>query len=143
MENHIFFFQTSWKDGLSKKIVLEYDLSCIIEKNDISFSQKYDLTPRGKMKDDFSQKNYREYIFFECSEKIVFSKRIVLGYDHSCTICKRGIVFLKTWYFFPGWKMREMTFLKKYMETWYFLFNIFYIPPAKKIKYDLILQKYT
>ena len=44
-ENRIFFFQASWKDGLSKKIVLEYDLSCIIGKDDISFSRKYDLTP--------------------------------------------------------------------------------------------------
>ena len=43
-ENHIFFFQTSWKDGLSEKIALEYDLSCIIGKDDISFSRKYDLT---------------------------------------------------------------------------------------------------
>ena len=31
------------KDGLSKKIALEYDLSCIIRKDDVSFSQKYDL----------------------------------------------------------------------------------------------------
>ena len=28
-----------------KKIALEYDLSCIIGKDDISFSRKYDLTP--------------------------------------------------------------------------------------------------
>ena len=44
-ENHIFFFQTFWKDGLSKKIALENDLSCIIGKDDISFFRKYDLTP--------------------------------------------------------------------------------------------------
>ena len=44
-ENHIFFFQTSWKDGLSKKIVLEYDLSCIIGKDYFCFSRKYDLAP--------------------------------------------------------------------------------------------------
>ena len=43
-KNQIFFFQASWKDGLSKKIALEYDLSCIIGKDDISFSRKYDLT---------------------------------------------------------------------------------------------------
>ena len=43
-ENHIFFFRISWKDGPSKKIVPEYDLSCIIRKDDISFSRKYDLT---------------------------------------------------------------------------------------------------
>ena len=33
----------SWKDGLFKQIVLEYDLSCIIGKDDISFSRKHDL----------------------------------------------------------------------------------------------------
>ena len=63
-ENHIFSFQTSRKDGLSKKIALEYDLSCIIGKDDISFSQKYDLTPRRKMKDDLSQKKYTEIWYF-------------------------------------------------------------------------------
>ena len=44
-ENNIFLFQTSWKDGICKKSELEYDLSCIIGKDDISFSRKYDLTP--------------------------------------------------------------------------------------------------
>ena len=107
------------------------------------FPENMILPQEGKWKMIFLKKITREYIFFECSEKMVFSKRIVLGYDLSCTIWKRGIVFLKTWYFFPGWKMREMTFLKKYTETWYFLFTIFHVPPAKKIKYDLILQKYT
>ena len=42
-ENHILFFQMSWKDGLSKKIALEYDLSCIIGRYGISFSRKHDL----------------------------------------------------------------------------------------------------
>ena len=32
-----------WKDFPSKKLALEYDLSCIIWKDGISFSQKYDL----------------------------------------------------------------------------------------------------
>ena len=42
-KNHIFFFQMFRKDGSSKKIALEYDLFCIIKKDDISFSRKYDL----------------------------------------------------------------------------------------------------
>ena len=46
--NNIFFFQTSWKDGFSKKIALEYDLSCIIGKDNISFSRKYDFAPQAK-----------------------------------------------------------------------------------------------
>ena len=44
-ENNIFFFRTPWKDGLSKQIALEHDLSCIIVKDNISFFRKYDLTP--------------------------------------------------------------------------------------------------
>ena len=31
------------KDGLSKKIALEYDLSSIIRKDGTSFSRKYDI----------------------------------------------------------------------------------------------------
>ena len=51
-KNHIFFFQMFRKDDISKIIALEYDLSCIIRKDDISFSQKYDLISldgKGKM----------------------------------------------------------------------------------------------
>ena len=111
MNNHIFFFQTSWKDGLSEKIVLEFDLSCIIGKDDISFSRKYDLTPSRKIKNEKKKKikkNTRKYdIFFKSSEKIVFSKRIAPGHDLSCTTWKGGIFFPKTWYFFPGRKTRE------------------------------------
>ena len=40
-----FLFQDVLKDGLSKKIALEYDPSCIIGKDDISFSRTFDLTP--------------------------------------------------------------------------------------------------
>ena len=43
MKNHNFFFQMFWKDDLSKQIALEYDLSCIIRKDNISFPRKYDI----------------------------------------------------------------------------------------------------
>ena len=93
-ENHIFFFQTSWNDGLSKKIALEYDLSRIIGKDHVSLSRKYDLNLRRKMKDDLFQKNTRKYdIFFRSSEKKVFSKRSAPGHDLSCIIWKDGIFF--------------------------------------------------
>ena len=99
------------------------------------------------MKDDLSQKNTRKYdIFFKCSEKMVFPKRIALGYDLSCTIWKGGIFFPVNVIFFP-WTVnereREMTFLKKYTGTWYFLFNMLHAPYQKEIKDDLIPQKYT
>ena len=60
-----------------------------------------------KMKDDLSQKNTRKYdIFFKCSEKMVFPKRITLGYDLSCTIWKGGIFFPVNVIFFP-WTVNE------------------------------------
>ena len=129
-----FFFQTSWKYGLSKKNALEFDLSCIIGKYDIYFSRKYDLTPRRKMKDDLSQKNTRKYgIFFKCSEKMVFSKRTEPGHDLSCTSWKGGIFFQKTCFFFPCTENeRGMTFPGKYTETWYFLFDMFHTPLRRK-----------
>ena len=37
------FFQTSWKDGLYKKIALEFDLSCFIGKDYIYFSRKWKM----------------------------------------------------------------------------------------------------
>ena len=102
-ENHIFFFQTSWKNGLSKKIALEYDLSRIIGKDHVSLSRKYDLNLRRKMQDDLFQKNTRKYdIFFRSFEKKVFSKRAAPWYDLSCIIWKDGIFFSKTRYFFLG-----------------------------------------
>ena len=42
-----------------KKIALEY-ISCIIRKDDISFSRKYDLILRHKTKDDLSQKKKKK-----------------------------------------------------------------------------------
>ena len=38
-----YFLQMFWKDGLSKKIAVEYDPSCIIRKGGISLSRKYDI----------------------------------------------------------------------------------------------------
>ena len=55
-EVSLYFLQMFPKDSLSKNITLEYDLSCIIGKDSISFSQKYDVFSRRKVKDDLSQK---------------------------------------------------------------------------------------
>ena len=79
-EDHIFFFQMSWKDGLSKKVALKYDLSYIIEKDDISFFPENMILPfRQKVKDDLSQKNTRKYdIFFERSKNMFFSEKVAL-----------------------------------------------------------------
>ena len=115
-ENQIFFSQTSWKDGLSKKIALEYDLSRIIGKDHVFLSRNMILTLGGKWKmiffkkiqgnmifssgppkrRSFQERPRRDMIFFVLSGKIVF-------------------FFPKTRYFFLGRKPAT-TFLKKYME---------------------------
>ena len=119
-ENQILFFQTSWKDGLSKKIVMKYDLSCIIEKNDIYENMILPLD--GKWKMIFVKKNTRKYdIFFKCSEKMVFSKEIItLGYDLYCIIWKDGIFSRKHDISSLEGKW-EASFSKKYMEIWNFM----------------------
>ena len=104
------------------------------------FPKNMILHVRRKMKDDLSQKNTLKYdIFFKRSEKMVFSKRAAQGHDLSCIFWKDSIFFPKTWYFFRGRKVR-LTFLKKYMEIWYFLctragvINVAPRPSVKKIQ---------
>ena len=54
------------------------------------------------------KKNTWKYdIFFKCSEKMVFPKKIALEYDFSYIIWKDGIFFRKMWYFFFGRKMKD------------------------------------
>ena len=49
-KNHISFSQMFWKDDLSKKIGLEYDISCIIRKDDFFLTKiYYSLGGRWKM----------------------------------------------------------------------------------------------
>ena len=56
-----------------QKITLEYDLSCIIRKDGISFSRKCDIFSRWKVKDDISQKIHGNMMFpVYYSVKVVF-----------------------------------------------------------------------
>ena len=74
-KKYIFFFQMFRKDGLSKKIALDYDLSCISGKIFL-FPENMILFFRQKMKDDLSQKNtWKCDIYFKCSKKMVFPKK--------------------------------------------------------------------
>ena len=147
-EKHNFLFQASWKDGLSKKIALEYKLSCIIGKNHASLSQKYDLNLRRKMKDDLFQKNTRKHdIFFRSSEKMVFSKRAAPGHDLSCIIWKDGIFSRKHDIF--SWTESERQSFSK--NIWKYIFCVHarvlqtwrHALLSKKVKDGLIPQKYT
>ena len=61
--NH-FFPQMFWKDGLFKKIALEYDLSCIIRKDDIPFFPKiWPYSSDRKWKKIFLKKIHGNMIF--------------------------------------------------------------------------------
>ena len=101
-----------------KKIALEYDLSCVIEKGD--FSRKYNLTPRRKMKDDISQKIQGNMIFTSNAQKKWSFQKEPLVHDLPCTIWKGGIFSQKHDIFSADGKWDKI-FLKKYMERWYFL----------------------
>ena len=82
-----------------EEIALEYDLPCIIGKDDISFSRKYDLTPWTENKRwSFSKTTPKYDIFCRCSEKMVFSKNYAL--------CNTFLYYQGRWYFFP----EKMTF---------------------------------
>ena len=85
LENMILFFRQKMKDNLSgkstsgcdifckfsgkmvfpKKIAMEYDLSCIIRRDDISSSKNMILFFRRKIKDHISQNNTWKYFFLK------------------------------------------------------------------------------
>ena len=150
------FFQTSWKDGLYKKIALEFDLSCFIGKDYIYyFSRKWKMI--------FLKKKKKKIIFQKKKKKKKKEKNTGIWYliqmfwkddlfkkDWSSKLS--FLYYQERWYFFPEnmvfspWTENEgeRTYLKKYIETWYFLLDIFHtVPEKKKIKDDPILQKYT
>ena len=122
-----------------KKIALEYDLSRIIGKDHVSLSRKYDLNLRRKMKDDLFQKNTRKYhIFFRSSEKKIFSKGAPRQDMIFLVLSGKMVLFSRKHDIFSLGRKPAMTFLKKYMEIWYFLCtrvgvtNLVSCPPAKK-----------
>ena len=74
-KNIFSFSKCSDKIVFLKKIALEYDLSCIIRKDDILFPENLILFFRQKRKDDLPPKNTWKYdSFFKYSEKMVFPK---------------------------------------------------------------------
>ena len=147
-----FFLQTSWKHGLSKKIALEYDLSCIIGKDDISFNRKYDLTPRRKMKDNLSKKKIHENMIFSLNVLKRWSSQKGSSWDMIFFVLSGKVVFFSRKHGIfsrtenereserEREREREKTFLKKYTETWYFLFDMFHARLSKK-KSRMILSR--
>ena len=120
-ENHVFFLKTSWKDCLSKKIVLDIIFLVLSRKMMFIFPENRILHLTRKMKDDlyqnlhgnmifssnflkrwsFQKGPFWDMIFFVLSGKMVFFSR------------KHDI-------FSSGGKW-EVIFFKKYMEIWNFL----------------------
>ena len=82
-----------WKHSISKNIALEYDLYCIIRKDDIFSPENMILFFTWKMEGLFSQKNKWKYdIFCKCSEKTVFPK--ILRWNMIFVVLSGNMVFL-------------------------------------------------
>ena len=98
-----YFLQMFWKDNISKKIALHYDLSCIIRKDDISLSRKYGIFG-GKWKMVFLKK-YMEiwyYLFLQIwnypsvkKSKMVFSRKMHLKMTFSASLEKMMLILDK------------------------------------------------
>ena len=139
-KNYIFFFQMFWKHGFSKKIALEYDLSCIIRKDYISFSQNLILFLETKGKMIFLKKYLKIWRYFlQVFWKGGLSRKFAPDQDLFRNIWKDGICFFrKIWYFFGGRKMKEDYFYQKMRGN--MVFSVYMRgrykhntgPPAKK-----------
>ena len=75
-EKPYFLFPNVLKRWCFQKITLEYDLSCIIRKDDFDFPKNMILVFIRKMKDYLSETNTWKYdVSFEYSENVVFPKK--------------------------------------------------------------------
>ena len=126
-----------------KKIALEY-ISCIIRKDDISFSRKYDLILDTKWKMIFLKKKTKKleiWYFLQMFWKDGLSRKFVP--EHNIYF------FQKIWYFCFGRKMKEDDFIIKRVEIWYFLYIYVGVTsmtsplPQQKDKDALVPKKYT
>ena len=114
------------------------------------FPKNMNLFYRRKTKDDLSRKKFMEmWYFLQMFRKDGLFKNASLGYDLSCTVWKDSIFFSRKHDIFSLDGKWKMIFLKKHMEIWYFFYirvdvtNMIICPSAKKIKGDLLPQKYT
>ena len=90
---HDIIFKCSEKIAFPKKITPEHELSRTIRKDGISFSRKYDIFSRRKVKDDLSQKIRGNMMFSVYSVKMVplFATNMKLTFQKP--IKKSKIVF--------------------------------------------------
>ena len=84
------------------------------------FPENMILHPKRKMKDDLSQKNTRKYdIFFNFLKRQSFQEGP--RRDMIFLVLSGKMVFFPQKHILSLGRKWEMTFLKKYMEIWYFL----------------------
>ena len=149
-KNIFYFSKCSEKIIFTKKSHWNMICFCIIRKDDISFSRKYDLILLNQEERwSFSKKYLEMWCFLQMFRKDGFPKKFALEYDLFCNIWKDGISFSpKLWFSFSSEKWKKMIFIKKYLGIWYFLctcINVTYIilPSCQKDKDNLALKKYT
>ena len=133
-ENHIFFFQTLWKDGLSRKIAGIWSFLYYRERWYFFFPKIWSYSLGGKWKMIFFKKIHGN-IFSSHILKRWSVQKLALEYDLSCIIWKDGIFPPENMTFFlwaenEGWSSSR--------NTWWH-----YVPLLKKIKHGLLPQKYT
>ena len=140
-KNDILFFQMFWKCNLSIKIALEYDLSCIIKKYDVSFSRKYDLILQIANERWSLSKKYMEILYFlQMFWKDGLSKKIILEYDLSCIIWKHGFLLPESMIFFI-WTQNERRSFSR--NTWKYKCYKYDIIPLPKNSKTIFPQEYT
>ena len=105
-KNHIFFFQTSWKDNLSKKNCAEIWSFLYRERWYFFFSKIWSYPLDGKWKMIFLKK-WKYDIFFRCSEKMVFPKRPSWNMIFLVLSGKMIFFFSRKHDFFFGLKMKD------------------------------------
>ena len=82
---------------------------------------------RRKMKDDLSQKKntWKYDIFFKCSEKMVFQKKLHWNIIFLISWGKMEFIFPKSMICFSRTENDRWYFSNKYTEIWYFLYVVF------------------
>ena len=122
-ENRVFFFRTSWKDGLSKKNPARtWSLLYYRKRWYFFFPKTWTYSIDGKRKMIFLEKNsWKCDIFYKCSEKMVFSK--MLHWDMIFLVLSGKIVyFFRENIFFPWTENERWSFSR---NTW--KYDIFFI----------------
>ena len=146
-ENDIFYFQSSWKDGLSKNNCAGiWPFLYYLERSYFFFPKIWSYTIGRKWKMILLKTIHGNMIFSSGPLKwwsLQKGRHMVF-----LVLCRKMVFFPKTWYFSLGRK-RGVAPPWKYMEIYIFCVHVLVLqtwrhaPMSKKIKDGLIPQKYT